>query len=248
VSDVPSRPVGARRSPFELAIFDLDGTLCDSVPDIAWALNRTLEEAGHPAQAVDVVRGMVGDGARQLIARALGRSAAPGAGAADAAPGEDHPSAPPRIGHWLGRFIEHYQGHVAVATRVYPGMAELLERLSGVPGLVLSVLTNKPKPIATQLLDALGIARHFAVVLGDGDGFPNKPDPAAAEALIRGRGTTVERAVVIGDGLPDVRMARAVGCSAISVTWGYVAEELLRAELPRWVVSSPAELEPLLLT
>jgi phosphoglycolate phosphatase len=247
VSDVPSGPAAAPRSPFELAIFDLDGTLCDSVPDIAWALNRTLEEAGHAAQDVDVVRGMVGDGARQLIARALGRSA-PGLGPADDAPDGSDPSAQARLGHLLGRFIEHYQGHVAVDTRVYPGMAALLERLSRVPGLVLAVLTNKPKPIATRLLDALGIARHFAVVLGDGDGFPNKPDPSAALALIRERGTTVDRTVVIGDGLPDVRMAHAVGCSSISVTWGYVAEELLRAECPRWLVSSPAELEPLLVT
>lgn len=231
------QPVAAAR--FELCIFDLDGTLVDSVPDIAWALNRTLAEAGRPALTVGAVRELVGDGARQLIERALDRQSA-------AAPPLSL-AQPLNVDECLDRFVAHYRGHVAVDTRLYPGIAALLERLSHTPGLAVALLTNKPKIIATELLAALGIASHFSAVIGDGDGFPHKPDPAAARRLVAAAGASIEQTVVIGDGLPDVRMAHAVGCASISVTWGYVSPELLEAESPRWLASTPAALEHLLL-
>jgi phosphoglycolate phosphatase len=227
---------GPRRSRFELAIFDLDGTLVDSVPDIAWALNQTLAEEGRGPVTVAAVRDLVGDGARELIARAL---AAPSSGGLRRVSNVDD---------CLARFVEHYRSHVAVETRLYPGIGALLDRLSHTAGLVLAVLTNKPKPITTPLLTELGIAGYFAAVIGDGDGFPHKPDPTAARRLIAECHTSVEHTVVIGDGLPDVRMAHAVGCASISVTWGYVSTPLLEAECPRWLASTTADLERLLIT
>jgi phosphoglycolate phosphatase len=227
---------GPRRSRFELAIFDLDGTLVDSVPDIAWALNRTLAEEGRGPLTVAAVRELVGDGARELVARAL------------AAPSPSVPRRASNIDGCLVRFVEHYRSHVAVETCLYPGIAALLETLSRTEGLVLAVLTNKPKPITTPLLTQLGIAGYFAAVIGDGDGFPHKPDPTAARRLIVECGTSAEHTVVIGDGLPDVRMAHAVGCASISVTWGYVSTDVLRAESPQWMASNAGDLERLLIT
>ncbi len=227
---------GPRRSRFELAIFDLDGTLVDSVPDIAWALNQTLAEEGRGPLTVAAVRDLVGDGARELVARAL---AEPSSGGARRVP---------NIDDCLARFVGHYRSHVAVDTRLYPGIGPLLERLSHTAGLVLAVLTNKPKPITTPLLTYLGIAGYFAAVIGDGDGFPHKPDPTAARRLIAECRTSVEHTVVIGDGLPDVRMAHAVGCASISVTWGYVSTAQLQAESPQWLASTAGDLERLLIT
>jgi phosphoglycolate phosphatase len=226
---------GPRRSRFELAIFDLDGTLVDSVPDIAWALNQTLAEEGRGPLAVATVRDLVGDGARPLIVRALAEPSSGGLRVSN-------------VDDCLARFVEHYRGHVAVETRLYPGIGALLERLSRTAGLILAVLTNKPKPITTPLLTDLGIAGYFAAVIGDGDGFPHKPDPTAARRLIAECRTSVERTVVIGDGLPDVRMAHAVGCASISVTWGYVSTALLQAESPRWLASNASDLERILIT
>lgn len=213
---------------FELIIFDLDGTLVDSAPDITWALNETLAEAGlatHPAAAV---RAMVGDGAAQLVTRA-----APAG------------TAPARITHLVARFMSHYGDHLAVDTTLYPGIREVLDQLraTSVPA---AVLTNKPSPLAQALLSALGIRDRFEEVIGDGDGYPRKPDPAAAHALIARLHVPPGQVVVVGDGLPDVRMARAIPCSSIAATWGYTPEQRLRAESPTWLATTPHDLAALL--
>lgn len=219
-------PVAAGR--FELILFDLDGTLVDSAPDIAWALNETLVEAELPPHAAADVRNMVGDGAAQLVTRA-----APAA------------TTPARIAHLVTRFMHHYGEHLAVDTVLYPGISELLEQLPG-RGTRAAVLTNKPSHLAQGLLSALGVRDRFEEVIGDGDGYPRKPDPAAAHALIARLHAAPDRVVVVGDGLPDVRMARLIPCPSIAVTWGYVPEASLRAESPTWLAPTPAALSALL--
>lgn len=208
----------------EMVIFDLDGTLVDSVPDIARAAALALREAGVAPPALDAVRTMVGDGARALMARAL------------VAAGAER-----NVDDLLARFLVHYTDGLCIDSRLYQGVTDLLDRLRGA-GVRTAVLTNKPGELARDLLGRLGIAAGFTAIVGDGDGFPRKPDPAAARALLESAKLDPARAVVVGDGLPDVQVAQALGARSIAVAWGYVAPELLRAAGASSVVSTAGEL------
>jgi phosphoglycolate phosphatase len=216
--------------PFDLVIFDLDGTLVDSLPDIARALNVALAEASLPALPFETVRGFVGDGAAKLIERAV----------------------PPSAGHLglqaalLARFVTAYTDAVCVESRLYPGVADLLDALNEA-GVVTAVVTNKPGALARALLRALAIADHFTAIIGDGDGFPRKPDPAAVCSILEGSGVRTERAAIVGDGLPDLRTARAVPCSAIAAGWGYVPVPLLDAEHPTFTAPAVQDAAHILL-
>jgi 2-phosphoglycolate phosphatase len=209
--------------PTDLVIFDLDGTLADTVPDIGGALAATLNEIGVPAPPVAVVKELVGDGARELIKRAMGRASADG-----------------DVEALFTRFLAHYRDNLCASSRLYPGVSDALARARRA-GVALAVVTNKPGGLARRLLDSLGLEGTFVAVIGDGDGFPRKPDPAAARSLIERAGTVAARTTVIGDGLPDVRMARAVGARAVAAAWGYVASERLHAEAPDLVAATPEE-------
>jgi phosphoglycolate phosphatase len=222
--------------PFKLVIFDLDGTLVDSVPDIAWSLNATLAEAGLPPLPVEAVGRLVGDGAAKLIEGALPP--------ARTEPETDRPTDLDEqralVARLLARYQLNYAEHLCVDTRLYPGVIDLLDALPRA-GIAAAVLTNKPGALARGLLDALSIADRFDVVLGEGDGLPRKPDPGAARSIIERVGADAAGTVVLGDGLPDVRMARAVPCRAVAATWGYSAAAALRAESPTFMAISPAE-------
>ena len=204
-----------------LVIFDLDGTLVDTAPDIARALAVALAGTGVPPLSLDTVKQMVGDGARELIRRAL--AAAPSDGAREEAA--------------FGRFLASYRENVCVASRLYPGVVEGLRALRG-HGAVLAVVTNKPGDLSRALLETLGIAASFAAIIGDGDGFPRKPDPTAALSILAKVGVSPDGAVVVGDGLPDMRLARALGVTAVAATWGYVPAAALAGEGPAFVAGS----------
>jgi phosphoglycolate phosphatase len=207
--------------PCKLVLFDLDGTLVDSAPDIAAALNAALAELGQPTHPLDVVTSYVGDGAAKLVQRAV-------APASDVDPQE-----------LLARFKAHYAANVCVRTRVYPGVVELLERLAAA-GTKLAVLTNKPGDLSRPLLRALGLDRFFADIIGDGDGFPRKPAPEAALHLFARYAITPAEAILVGDGIPDMRLARAAGCRVAAVTWGYTPRAELEAERPDWIIEAPS--------
>jgi phosphoglycolate phosphatase len=208
---------------FDLVVFDLDGTLADTLPDIAGALRATLEAAAITPPPLDVVRQLVGQGAARLIERALPASEA----------GRD-------LGPLVARWLDHYRGHLCDGTRLYPGVAALLDRLAG-EGVVAAVVTNKPASIARALVDALGISPRLAAVVGDGDGFPRKPDPAAVHALLARFGAVPARVAVVGDGLPDVQVARAVPCTSVAAAWGYVPAAALAAESPTFLAATVDE-------
>jgi phosphoglycolate phosphatase len=209
---------------FALAIFDLDGTLVDSLPDIAAALNRTLTHAGHAPLPATQIAGYVGDGAAKLLQRAL--------------PDGTPPETLAQLGEY---FRTAYAQHLHDETRPYAGLEAVLQRLA--QSMPLAVITNKPSVLARPLLAALGLQNYFADVVGDGDGFARKPDPEAGRWLLQRHGVADPRhALVVGDGLPDMRFARALGARAAAVTWGYVAREALAAEAPTWIVDAPEEL------
>jgi phosphoglycolate phosphatase len=207
----------------KLVLFDLDGTLVDSAPDIAAALNAALAELGQPVHPLPVVTSYVGDGAAKLVERAV-----PEASEVDQA-------------LLLERFKAQYAANVCVKTRVYPGVVEALERFAAT-GAPLAVVTNKPGDLARSLLRALGLDRFFADVVGDGDGYPRKPSPEIALAVCRRHDVAPGDALLAGDGLPDVRLGRAAGCRVAGVTWGYTPRATLAAESPDWLVDTPAGL------
>jgi phosphoglycolate phosphatase len=140
------------------------------------------------------------------------------------------------------RVRARYRAHPCVDSALYPGIARTLAALRGEPALHLAVLTNKPGDVARALLEALGIAGTFEAIVGDGDGHPRKPDPAAARALMQRFGATPERTLVVGDGVPDMQIARAAGCAAAAAGWGYTDHDALRAAAPTFFVESPGDL------
>lgn len=211
------------RGEFDLAIFDLDGTLVDSLPDIAAALNHTLQAAGRAPLPLAQVGAYVGDGAARLVQRAL-----PDGIAAET------------LAQLVDSFRKRYAQHLCVETRPYPGIEAMLQRLAAV--MPLAVLTNKPSDLARPLLQQLGLDRYFAHITGDGDGFARKPAPDAGTWLVQRHGGDAARTLVVGDGLPDMRFARALGARGAAVTWGYVARDLLAAERPTWIIDAPADL------
>jgi phosphoglycolate phosphatase len=185
-------------------LLDLDGTLVDTVPDLESALNRLMSIRGLAGFATAEVKAMVGDGVAALVAKAFAaRGAVP------------DPAA-------VGDFITDYEAHAAVESRLYPGVADTLDRLAA-QGWRLAVCTNKPERPARSLLSALGLAR-VVQALGAGDSFPvRKPDPAHLLATLALVGGSRDAAVMLGDHHNDVAAARAAGMPSIFATWGYGA-------------------------
>ena len=183
-------------------IWDLDGTLIDSVPDLMAALNRLADARGLAPFDRAAVAGMVGDGARVLVERAFAARGTAADGAAQAS------------------FIADYTAHAAVDTRPFPGVAEALGALAGA-GWTMAVCTNKPEAATIAALDALGLSRWFAAV-GGGDSFATrKPDPAHLLATLHAAGGTADAAVMVGDHHNDVRAAAGAGVPCIFAGWGY---------------------------
>jgi phosphoglycolate phosphatase len=205
------------------AIFDLDGTLCDSVPDIAAALNAALIEGGLAPFDVAGVTSMVGAGAKKLVERALVARAT----SADRA----------SVDAMQARFIVHYHAHPCVQTRLYPGTREVLEQLADA-GWRLGICTNKPQGLADEVVAALGIAPLFACVCGGREGVALKPAREMVDLVLTGLGVAADRAVFVGDSAADVGAARAAGLPVIVLAHGYndgpVAALGADAVLPRF--------------
>jgi phosphoglycolate phosphatase len=216
---------------YHAIIFDLDGTLVDSLPDIGAALNQGLAALGRASFPLDDVRSLVGEGVVRLAEKALARRPAP----------DGQPSDPALTETLADQVRAIYRARPCVHTRLYPGIAELLDRLRADPARRLAVLTNKPGEVTRPLLAALGIEGLFHAVVGDGDGHPRKPDPAAALALLSRFGVTPAQALVIGDGLPDLQVAQAVGCDAAAALWGYTLRADLAALSPTYLLAAPGD-------
>lgn len=212
-----------------LVIFDLDGTLLDTIQDLGEAVNHALASEGLPLHGLEEFPSMVGRGIRNLVKRAL-----PGNLQADDA----------YIDKCLAIFKDYYSGHIDVHTRPYPGMQAFLRDLHN-RGIRLSVLSNKFQEGAEVLVNEFFGDIPFACVLGNREGYPLKPDPAVVDEILARAGMQKHDAVLVGDSIPDMRTAQNARIDAIAVTWGYCpAEDLSGYRL----VSSPEELRDLILT
>lgn len=184
-------------------VFDLDGTLIDSVPDIAAALNRCLANEGRETLPEEDVAKLVGGGARELIARALG----------SATPSTD-------VDRILAEFLASYEAQPATHTRVYPHTRDLLDALQGA-GIPLAICTNKPLPLTRLILERLDLASYFAVVWGGEPGKPLKPDAACLRIVCEQLSVAPAATLMVGDSHTDIDAARASGCASIVVSHGY---------------------------
>ncbi len=203
-------------------IFDLDGTLVDSLPGIAASLNRALETAGQNTHAAQAIRRFIGDGAGMLVRRALPQGS------------EDMRK------HVLEVFRDDYATTWQHGTVPYDGIPELLEFLRN-QGVKLAVLSNKPHDFTTNIVETL-FPGVFDVVLGQRDGIPHKPDPAGLRQILDSPGWPGTGNWLVGDSVMDIQTARAGGIDAIAVSWGYHDRDVLRAENPARLVDSVAEL------
>ena len=189
----------------DLVIFDLDGTLVDTAPDLCAALNHALASVGRAGVDAATVRHLVGHGARALIERGL-----------DATGGND----PTLAERALPAFMDYYAAHIADGSRPYPGAEAALDALAA-DSVALAICTNKPVLLARQLLVALGWSARFAAVLGGDSLAVRKPDGEHVAATARAVGRGLVNAVFVGDTSVDVAAARAAGIPVIVVGFGF---------------------------
>lgn len=187
-------------------VFDLDGTLVDSAPDLGAASNQLLAQLGRTPLDLAQVRPMIGDGVRRLVERAI-------AATGGMPPGAD-------LEELTERFLELYEPIVARITRPYPGVAETLPRIAQL-GLTLAVCTNKPERLSRALLRALRLDNHFAAVVG-GDSAPaRKPDPRHLLFTLDRIGAAPAQTLFVGDNEHDVATARGARVPVVVVSYGY---------------------------
>ena len=191
--------------PFQIVGFDLDGTLCDTAADLGAAINHALAQAGRPDIPQEAVAGLIGGGSRLMLQRALELT-----GGAD---GMDE-AALYRV------MLDRYSADIAVHTRPYPGCTDALEALAQ-RGVRLAVVTNKPQALADKLLDALDMARHFALIIGRGAPGIAQPKPAADPLLAMVARLGGGAAAYVGDSSFDTRAARAAALPVIVTSFGF---------------------------
>ncbi len=209
-------------------IFDLDGTLVDSLPGIAASLNRTLSAHGLQGHSDAMVRGFIGNGLRNLIMCAAPQGADP-----------------TLIESLLGLYRKDYDLSWASGTHIYPGIHHMLGELR-TSGFTMSVLSNKVHAFTVEMTRSIFPSIHFSAVLGQREGAPHKPHPAGALQIAEMLGTAPENCVVIGDSTMDIETATNAGMRSIAVSWGYHDRARLLAAGAEKIIDSPSELPPLL--
>lgn len=196
----------AARQPFEALIFDLDGTLIDSAPDVCASANRVLESMGRRTLTLAETKGLIGQGGRVLMDKALKLTGRPGT--------------PDEIERALEGFLVTYAGNPAEHTTVYPGVVDALDAFGAV-GIRLGICTNKPTRTTGAVMAALGLEHHFDVV-SCGDAVEHrKPDGRHVLGVVEALAATPNTAAMIGDSENDIAAARDAGVRSVAVSFGY---------------------------
>jgi len=201
-------------------VFDLDGTLVDSLDDIADHLNAALADLGFPACHRDQVATWVGHGLENLVARAV--------------------SEPARVPDIVERFRTRYRERPVVKTRVFAGLERTLDAIASGHGL--AVLSNKPHDLTVAIAKTLLGRWPFRVVAGQRAGRPQKPDAAALSAVADELGVDAARCAMIGDSEVDIQTARAAGVPSVAVSWGQRKREVIVAAKPDYLVDTAESL------
>jgi phosphoglycolate phosphatase len=201
-------------------VFDLDGTLVDSLADIITHLNGSLGEHGLPVHTSVEIGEWVGYGAEQLVRRAVPDAAA--------------------VAPVLSTFRARYRARPVIATRIYDGLAAVLDTI--VPGRKLAVLSNKPRDLTVLIVEQLLGTWPFTVVHGQHPERPKKPDPGSIKIVCDELKIPLAEAVLVGDSEVDIATARAANMRGVCVTWGLRDAASLRASGPDFAVDTPAEL------
>lgn len=190
-------------------IFDLDGTLVDSAPDLCGALNRLLGREGRPQLHLSAVRGMIGDGVQKLVERGFAETGTP----------LDEAAVPAMV----EGFMAFYEDMLTDSTVPYPGVVAALEHLRSSRHYVLGLCTNKPQSASVRILADLHLAHYFSAVLGGDACSVRKPDPGHVLATVEALGVPEDRVVVVGDSPNDAYAARDAGLKSVLVSFGYTA-------------------------
>lgn len=209
--------------PIGLFIFDLDGTLVNTLEDITASLNYMLACLDRKPLEVRLVQQYVGDGLSRLIERALG-------GPTD------------RVDEAMKIYKEHHRKNFTAHSALYPSVKDTLEQFKALP---MAVITNKSSEFCGPLLDTLGISRYFRMVIGADAGLPLKPAPDSIEKIVATCKATKECTVIVGDGVADVQAGKAAGITTCAVTYGYRSEEELRLAGADHIIHAFSELTKL---
>lgn len=209
--------------PYSTYIFDLDGTLLDTLQDLANAVNHSMREMGYPERSLDEVRAFIGDGMKMLIRRSVPEKA-----------GETE------CEKALAVFHEYYLAHISDFTKPYDGITEAVDMLKN-RGCRLAVVSNKSDDAANTVVEKF-FDRRFDIVVGKREDFPTKPDPASVRFVMKTLGVDTENTVYIGDSNVDVRTAHNAGLPCIGVTWGNRDRAELAAEGADFIVDNPIEI------
>ena len=187
-------------------VFDLDGTLIDTAPDLIETLNVIFAREGLAPVPYDTARNLIGGGAKAMIMRGV--------------EAEGRVLSPAKLDQLFADFIAHYSEHLADQSRPFPGLIDALDTLAA-RGCRFAVCTNKLERLSVLLLNELDLADRFAAICGQDTFGIQKPDPEILRRTVAAAGGTLERAVMIGDSLTDIRTARAAGVPVIAVDFGY---------------------------
>jgi phosphoglycolate phosphatase len=214
---------------FKAALFDLDGTLLDTIGDLGDSMNYVLERMGYPTHDIEEYKHFIGDGIRELVSRSL------------PADKRDEDS----VRNALAAMKDTYSKRWDVKTRPYPGITDMLDALAE-KGIKLSVLSNKADDITKNIIKKLLPLWNFYPVFGERQGVPKKPDPAGAFEIIRILGVKPDECLYIGDSGNDMKTANASGMYAVGVLWGFRKAEELVENGARALISHPLDLLNLL--
>jgi phosphoglycolate phosphatase len=187
-------------------VFDLDGTLIDTAPDLVDTLNVVFAREGLPPVPYETARNLIGGGARAMIGRGA------------EAQGRVFP--PAKLEQLFADFIAHYSEHIADRSQPFPGLIDALDTLAAA-GSRFAVCTNKLERLSVKLLVQLGLAGRFAVICGQDTFGVQKPDPDVLRRTIAAAGAELKNAIMVGDSLTDIRIARAATVPVIAVDFGY---------------------------
>lgn len=212
---------------YQTAIFDMDGTILETLEDMCASVNVTMNHVGYPRRTMDEVRRFVGNGAAKLIERCMP------AGAED-----------PRYPAALEFYRAYYDAHAQIKTGPYPGIPELLNQLSR-EGVRLAVVSNKPDE-AVRALTERYFPGVFPVAIGNRDGWATKPAPDSVYEAMCLLGARRESTVYVGDSDVDVDTARNAGLDSVIVTWGFRDEDFLRAHGAQHLAHNTDELYEML--